>query len=321
MKPHKKICRETGHKWLEAIDADAEGNLYFTEGVGNRALYRHKRNRDGTLNFGREEKLLELEKGLIHGHAGGVDIDRENNDLYLGIVANKQSQILKIPLALFDEPFHGQRDLDWFRKNLDDKSLNCKAFDIKPAQEGNPPSPKPNGVAFDPKTNNVYYAHEDFLNRGKAGYVGDANNSQIWESNSPNGLAIDNSSSPPVLVVSQYYRRAISRLRLPDLNPILAEHDCGFFPDGIICVENGSVLAVAPQDGKVYHLPWNGTSYGIPKVIASGLDMPTDLVIAKSSSGEGESLFVTTTKLYKLFLGGAGNIFEIPYLDEENTTE
>ena len=310
----KKLCLATGHRWLESIDIDAKGSLYFTDSV-EKALYRIQRNEDGTLSQRKEQKLL-----WKFEHAGGVSIDRVNNELYFGIRTKKKGKILKIPLVLFDEVGYQPNT---FEKILEKHSPKIIAFDIKPPNDY--PSPRPNGVIYDPNGNNVYYSHEGLLGLGKKAYVGTKNDPATpGRFHSANGLGIYTSNGESFLVIAQTLKNSIVRVNLSTKDSISVElhHEpktkWGLFPDGVYCIKNGDVLFASFFYGRIYYMHWNGQSYDNPYIIAEDLNYPTDLVIGKSSDGKKEeSMFVTTTKLGWAYLRGGSNIIEVPNIQDK----
>jgi hypothetical protein len=305
---------------------DSDGNIYFTDSV-ERSLYRLKRKSDNTLPRKGEEILL---WGL--GHAGGVSIDRENKVLYLGARTgcwlSPKAAILQIPLAVFDKPYKGcSYSSEEFTQALERQSLKRAdvEHEVRPAESGLP-LPKPNGVLFVPGENKVFYTHENLPGgiSGREGYLGDISNSLCKRYVSPNGLDVDTTTGNPVLVIALTLKNSIVRFNLStgeSSPPVELKHETkykrGLSPDGLICLKNGDILFASFISGRVYFMPWDGQAYGDPRSIADGLDCPTDLVVGTSSSGAGESLFVTTTKMGWAFLRGGGNIIEIPNICEK----
>jgi sugar lactone lactonase YvrE len=314
----KEELRVGNHKWPESIDLDRDGNLYFTDAI-EKALFRIKRNKDGTL-ASQDEKLLSGFKD-----AGGISIDRKNNDLYIGVRLRENggvtSKILQIPLIVFDEPYEGcTYSTNSFKRVLESKSLAALEHPIKPTNT-HLPLPRPNGVLFDPRTRKTFYTHTDLF--GKKGYLGDTSNSKVKEFISPNGIDMDPTTNDLTLVFSLTTQNKIIRLNLSTGQQMTKEliHEkqdiLGLTPDGLLCLENGDVLTASFLPGKIYYLAWNGQSYHDPLVVVDDLDRPTDMAIGPSSDGKSESLFITTVKLHRLFFSkGGGKIVEIPNIRE-----
>lgn len=305
-----RLCKPTGHKWPESIDFDSRGNLYFTD-AGSKALYQIKRDqRSNTLPCEGEKKLL-----WGFQHLAGISIDRINDHIYLGVKLEEngrvKGKILQIPVDLLDDETGTNYQAM--------RSGAIREYDLD-SGERKPMHPRPNGVVFDPATKNVFYTNEDLL--GCRGYVGNIRDSHVRNYETPNGIDIDHVSPTPALIVA--LSRANRLVRLDAAGHQLTEKNLGnrkkywlgLGPDGVFCLENGDVLFASFLLGKIYYLRRQGDSFSDPLEIESGLDQPTDLAIGVSSTGEGESLFVTTTSLLKLFFGGRGNVVEIPHIRE-----
>lgn len=313
MEKRKLLPATNGYAWLEAIDVDSDGNLFFTDSV-RKILYRLDRTQPGQATI----------QPLLGGfeHLGGVSIDKAGNVIYLGARLKKsgkdgkkniESKIIQIPLSVFgrNDPI---RDYQSGGVPFDPQ---IKEFDLCPEEDGvRLPLPVPNGVVFDPKSKVVYYTHEALGSLGKGGYIGSTDSLKVRKFTSPNGIDLD-TSAETTMVFSLVLKNEIGRLSVSSLYVDTGSFSFAgrWFPDGIFCMENGDLLSTSFLTGRVYHLPKVGRGYGAPRMIANGLDQPTDLVIGPSLNGNGKSLFVTTTKFLKVYLGGGGNIFEIPNID------
>jgi hypothetical protein len=182
---------------------------------------------------------------------------------------------------------------------------------------------RPNGVVFDKKTKNVFYIHENLLLgylMNKPGYVGDIKGTINMNMLIPTGIDIDPTiKDNTVLVVGQREEDSIVRITMPNgamtrhKKLIKSERHLDRY-DGLFCMENGDILFAGNSTGQILYFNWDGEDYRRPIVIADGLDNPTDLVIAPSSSGadDSESLYVTTVVFWRTILFPAGKVVEIP---------
>ena len=290
------------HKWPESIDFDRSGNLYFSDHL-EKALFRIRRNQDGTLADASERILYGFK------HASGVSIDREKNLLYLGARVKRNGKVIRVPLELFDQ--HSNMSYSSFREEIQaNPSFQPSDFDLGSAS-AEAKSPKPNGIAFDQDTDTIFYTHSEieWTWLGIQGFLGNSKGLVLQEFSAPNGIDTD-PTEKGVLVVSLFWNNLITRLDWASGTEIRSP-SFGRGPDGLLCLENGDVLVASYRSREVTHLSWNGKEYGFPTVIHSLSDCPTDVAIGPSSGGNGESLFVTTTKgLLCSFLGG-GDIIEI----------
>jgi hypothetical protein len=306
----RNLCSEA-HKWPEAIDIDGDGNLYFSDVVAKK-LYRFSREVDGSLK--------EKEQLLLTGfkHAAGISIDRENKLLYFGVRlrGDRVSKVLQIPLGLLDR----SQEFDYSYHNLK-SSMELNFTTLFEYEIG---ESRPNGVVFDKLTQNVFYTDEKLVQgyiRNKPGHVGDTQGKINKQLLTPNGIKVDPTSEDnPVLVVGQPLKNTIVRITMPQVElgkpkQISGVGGClGAGPDGLFCMENGDLLVAGFVSGQILYLPWDGSTYRDPIVIADGLDNPTDLVVGPSSRGpdDSESLYVTTLVWWRAFLFPAGKVVEIP---------
>ena len=295
-----KICTNTPHKWPESIDIDKKGNLYFTD-TSEGTLYKIKRNDDKTLEP--ETALIRELKG-----AGGISIDREKNVLYLGAVIESNegdmSKIFRIPLRIFESDAELPLTYKELNKYASDKNTELSEWDI---------SNNPNGVVLDKRGNAIYYTFERlrFFSpviklKGHIGKIHPDTHEKpliIKELYSPNGIDIDASSEETNMIVAITLENSIKRFTLSNgkiTETVTVDLGKGghwllkHLPDGLLRMDNGDILVAAFGSGKILYIPWNAGSYGDPVEVVNGLGHPTDLIIGPSSSGNGESLFVTT---------------------------
>jgi len=294
-------------KWPESIDFDRRGNLYFTD-HDEKALFRIKRNQDGTLADSTER--------LLYGfrHAGGISIDRDKDILYLGARVKRDGGILCIPLKLLAQ--HRSTPYSSFREEfLANHPQHLERMDTDRDRKKASPS-QPNGVVYDPSTGTIFYTHSNIVRGwlGFKGFLGNTENSLRRALRSPNGIDID-PTRKDTLVISLFWKNCI--LRLDTTNGAAIKSPVfGKGLDGLLCLENGDVIATSFGSGEIFHLSWDGSKYVHPTVLQNGLDCPTDIAIGPSASGSGESLYVTTTKgLVRSWFGG-GEILEIPKIRE-----
>lgn len=314
-----RVVSATPLAWPEAIDADRDGNLYFSDHWGKK-LYRLVRaTGTGEGRAFRQETLL---TGLAH--ISGVSIDRKEETLYLGaqMEGDDNFGILTIPLCRFDEgPFPVPAI------GLKGGQKKCLAKWVAKKKEG-----RPNGVVVDPVTKDVYYTVTGFSPLEK-GYVGSVpgegggtpepidmetpNGIDLWTD--PNGgetrILIARTGYPPlkkgggVLLDSAEGKKAL---------PGFSQYN----PDGVYCMKNGDVLAAGFASGKILYLQKDKKGYheAVTLPICQDLGAPTDLVVADASSGAGKSLFVTTTTPWQLFFPkknlNRGRVLEIPHIDQ-----
>ena len=302
----EKVFAGGDYKWPESIDFDRYGNLYFTDVVGN-ALYKFKRQKDGRLDR-KSTRLLYGLKG-----ASGVSIDRENDFLFVGARVGKKGRIIKIPLS-------------WFKTHTD---INYRLFLADPSSDPalrpeeleirftgkHPREAIPNGVVYHRQSDTVFYTDENIFGSllGGRGFIGRTKEAAQPEFQTPNGIDID-PMTENVLVVSLLRKRSIIRWDFQK-GQELSRTTVGRWLDGLICLENGDVLAAAFGARRIFHLKREADTFIDPCEIARLTGFPTDMAIGTSSDGEGESLFVTMLRGYTFFLGGGG-IVEIPRIRE-----
>jgi hypothetical protein len=302
----EKIFAVGHYKWLESIDFDRYGNLYFTDASRN-ALYKFKRQKDGRL----ARKSTRLLYGLRW--TSGVSIDRENDFLYLGARVGKKGKILKIPLLWFKT--HTDINYRFYQADpSSDPALRPEELDISWTGQ-QPREALPNGVVFHRPSNTVFYTDQNFNGSflGRMGFVGRTDDSPQPELFTPNGIDVD-LKAENVLIVSLMRKRSIIRWDFQK-GQELSRTTIGRWLDGLICLENGDVLVAAFGYRRIFHLTRTGDGFTDPCEIARLSGCPTDMVIGTSSDGEGESLFVTTMRGFTFFLGG-GRIVEIPRIRE-----
>lgn len=305
------IISSQSHKWPEAIDVDGDGHLYVSDVVAKK-LYRFKREPDGSLQ--------KVEQLLLEGfeHAAGISIDKDNRLLFLGarLQGDPVSKVLQIPLGLLDRCQDYEYSYAKLKRSVEMNSAGLYEYEIGDS--------RPNGVVFDEKSKNVFYTHENIFQGylgNKPGHVGDTHGKIKKDLLTPNGIDIDPTvEDKTILVVGQPRTNTIVRIAMPQvelgkprqLSGIGGRLGAGL--DGVFCMQNGDILVAAFVTGQILYLPWDGSAYGDPLVIADGLDNPTDLVVGPSSRGPdgSESLYVTTLIWWRILLFPAGKVLEIP---------
>lgn len=311
------ICTDSNHIWPESIDIDAFGNLYFSD-AKEKALFRIERNqKDGRLGRTAEKVL----KGFKH--LGGVSIDRSNHSLYLGakvpINCIDSYQIVQIPLDLLgrfqDTPY-----------TLDALSDSSVSQEMKMSVVSREIKEKPNGVVCEPTTGTIGYTFQNLFSSyflGRKGFLDSVSfsgkNEDIVALFTPNGIDIHGSADRLMWVASLFRKNEIVLVDVSTgvVNTRKKLQDVGRGPDGLLCLEGGDVLIAGFESRNIIYLPWTGTAFGEPKSLVEGLDNPTDLVIGKSSMGQGQSLYVTTVaKWAGIFGRRSGRVIEITDIDE-----
>ncbi|MBI9082215.1 MAG: hypothetical protein JEZ11_01375 [Desulfobacterales bacterium] len=316
------VVSSQAHTWPESIDVDSEGNLYFSD-MCEKALYRLARlkEKDEGAAF-REEKLL---KGLAHISGVSIDRNKEKEALYCGakVPGDKGFSILGLPLSLW-EP----------------EAVTIDMADPKNFAEAAPPErrygqgkiEKPNGVAFDAANNDIYYTVANYLSFS-GGHVGKINldpkvtTAQI-PMTTPNGIDLykDAQTNGSQLLVT---RTGLPLLRQggASLDPMGKETILAglskYHPDGVYCMKNGDALVAGFSSGNILYLQRKkgSTVYyeAVPVPLCRSLGHPTDLVMAPSSTGTDQSLYVTSTNPWRLFLPKdqrGGRVLEIPHIEK-----
>ncbi len=308
-----RVCTQKSFKWPEAIDIDGDGTLYFTD-VFEKALYRIKRGRNGRLES-HAEKLIE---GFQH--VAGISVNQNAGLLYLGIQAkgDKKSsgRIARLPIDIFDACAKKPLSYEATKARLEKASIKIQESPI---------AGKPNGIVFTPHDGEtIFYTDEklpaSFL--GKKGHIGSTQPHDKYERITPNGIDIAPSANGTTTVSSLFRKNKITQLIFRDKqfekiyeSKPLKRRILGAGLDGLICMENGDVLAAAYWWGEVLYFAWDGASYAEPVTIAKDLGNPTDLAVGRSANGNGNSLYVTSTKLWRVWLGGGGKVVEIPDIE------
>jgi sugar lactone lactonase YvrE len=289
------------HAWPESIDIDRDGNIYFTDAYAG-TLYRLARKKNGELETG-EEHLIE---GLKR--ASGISIDQDDNSLYMGLVLEsdkgKENKIARIPLDIFTKCDRRPYSYEALKVCARTQQIEIKESNIDKA---------PNGVIYHDDSKSVYYTHEALSLFGwltqKKGHIGRVKFEGTEESSiihpifSPNGIDVEPVQDGLALIVVTTLDNRINRivLRNGEAVEFYASSSntaksglLGNLPDGLIRRSDGSLLVAAFGSGKVFYLSKQGNHYSDPVEIAAGLGNPTDLILAKSSTGSGTSLYVTT---------------------------
>jgi sugar lactone lactonase YvrE len=312
--------------WPESIDIDQAGNIYFTDSRTGE-LYRITRNSDHTLKSGVDTLITGLQS------ASGISICQEENMLYIGFVVNSNNsakcKIARIPLDLFVNCEDCRYSYERLKAYAQSQKIDLTETDI---------SEEPNGVVYYKEHQAVYFTHMDlslpaWLFHKKDGYIGKIQPGKqeitkiITQIASPNGIDLDPSSDTPAVIVSNFFENSIMRIFLstgkseavyPSSLDKIKDVLFGNWPDGLMCLSNGDILVASFMRGKIIYLSRNGNSYSDPVIIVEeGLNHPTDLTIALSSDGRGESLYVTTTKICIIPPFLIGKVIEIPNIKEK----
>ena len=302
----------------ESIDADQDGNLYISESYTG-ALYRYRRQGDGCL----EESPELILTGFGRGGARGLCIDRSTATLYFGIDPKEaaQAQIIGFSLAVLDKSSALPLTLKALKATSAELSLPWWQANL---------SERPNGIVFDPEEQALYYAFTRLVGGyllGQKGFVEkvsldpQAPPAPILETRTPNGLDLIRTPDGSALLLTQSAKNSVCRLNLqagesnePQETDLrggghwLLRHA----PDGLHALADGGVLVAGFASGKILLLRREGRGVGSPATLVEGLGNPTDLVIARSSSGSGHSLFVTSMQpLLK------GRVFEVLEINRE----
>ena len=296
------------NKWPESIDADNSGNLYFSDSIVG-ALYLIER-----IKHVHRPKIKMLINKLKR--PTGIYIDKENQHLFLGVKNNqkniKKGAIIRLPLSLFE--------------NVKNKSpINGAVFFDKNYRKENGvlltliPKP-PNGIVYHKPKNEIFYTWERlgfgsiFRLKGHIGQIlYDINNGRFapYPSFSPNGIVIEQKEKEPALIISATLENNLKIINPPDYDESKAtcidlrqvsNKRYFHFPDGLLRNKNGDLYVAAFASRLILYLKRKGNNYENPVVIAKVPGNPTDLVIAPSLFGNGQSLYVTLTNWRNIFI-------------------
>jgi sugar lactone lactonase YvrE len=310
-------CTDRLLNFPESIDMDQEGNLYLSDALEG-SLYRFKRRADGTLDS--EEELVLC--GLKSAHGISISAD---NVLYVGVTVgiNKavQPKIIALSLEVFDACTDLPRTYETLKACAEERGYLCLEHAL-------PKGNTPNGVIWAEKEQAVYYTVER-LGAGLLGCKGRVERvpfgpgqeaSEILKRVTPNGIDLDRSAETPTLIVALSLRNAVCRIELSpggEARPTKISLGkggpglWGHIPDGLLCLDSGDVLVASFASGEILCLPRKGGAYGNSFPVSDRLGHATDLVYGPSSSGCGNSLFVTAMRPL-----GKGRVIEIPDIED-----
>jgi sugar lactone lactonase YvrE len=310
-------CTDRLLNFPESIDMDREGNLYLSDALEG-SLYRFKRKAEGTLDS--EEELFLC--GLKSAHGISISAD---NVLYVGVTVevNKsiQPRIIALSLEVFDACTHLPRTYKTLKACAEEHGY---LWLEKALPKGN----TPNGVIWAGKEQAVYYTVERlvaglFRCRGhveRLPFDPGQEASEILAKVTPNGIDVDRSAEVPTLIVALSLKNAICRIELSPGGEARPKEISlgkggprllGHIPDGLICLDTGDVLVACFGSGEILCLPRKDGAYGNPFPVSDRLGHATDLVYGPSSSGRGNSLFVTAMRPL-----GKGRVIEIPDIED-----